>query len=91
MTVFVRYLLLETKNAPMEKMDIVWREHWFWKKIVGEEAVNDIDGEWGSLVTATVAAATSLHVDATGDVIFGDMTDIVSLIQPSSTKNASNA
>ena len=27
MTVFVRYLLLETKNMPMEKMDIVWREH----------------------------------------------------------------
>ncbi|XP_050223322.1 hexose carrier protein HEX6 isoform X2 [Mercurialis annua] len=37
MTAFIYYLLPETKNLPIEKMDIVWREHWFWKKIVGEE------------------------------------------------------
>ncbi|XP_059666919.1 hexose carrier protein HEX6-like [Cornus florida] len=37
MTGFVYVLLPETKNMPIEKMDRVWREHWFWKKIVGEE------------------------------------------------------
>ncbi|XP_059666917.1 hexose carrier protein HEX6-like [Cornus florida] len=37
MTVFVHLLLPETKNMPIEKMDRVWREHWFWKRIVGEE------------------------------------------------------
>uniref|UniRef100_M1B504 Hexose carrier protein HEX6 n=1 Tax=Solanum tuberosum TaxID=4113 RepID=M1B504_SOLTU len=26
----------ETKNLPIEKMDRVWREHWFWKRIVEE-------------------------------------------------------
>ncbi|KDP22453.1 hypothetical protein JCGZ_26284 [Jatropha curcas] len=40
MTAFVFFLLPETKNMPIELMDIVWKEHWFWKRIVGEE-VND--------------------------------------------------
>lgn len=35
MTGFVYLLLPETKNVPIEKMDQIWREHWFWKKIVG--------------------------------------------------------
>ncbi|KAL3524137.1 hypothetical protein ACH5RR_016971 [Cinchona calisaya] len=34
MTAFVFLLLPETKNIPIEQMDKVWREHWFWKKIV---------------------------------------------------------
>ncbi|KAH7855039.1 hypothetical protein Vadar_020546 [Vaccinium darrowii] len=37
MTVFVYLFLPETKNVPIEQMDRVWREHWFWKKVVGEE------------------------------------------------------
>ncbi|KAI8564530.1 hypothetical protein RHMOL_Rhmol03G0188800 [Rhododendron molle] len=37
MTVFVYLFLPETKNVPMEQMDRVWREHWFWKRVVGEE------------------------------------------------------
>ncbi|KDP22452.1 hypothetical protein JCGZ_26283 [Jatropha curcas] len=36
MTIFVHLFLPETKNIPLEKMEIVWREHWFWKRIVGE-------------------------------------------------------
>ncbi|XP_073103020.1 hexose carrier protein HEX6-like isoform X2 [Elaeis guineensis] len=36
MTIFVYLLLPETKNQPIEQMDIVWREHWFWKKVVSE-------------------------------------------------------
>ncbi|GLT40239.1 hypothetical protein SLA2020_143890 [Shorea laevis] len=36
MTAFVYFLLPETKNVPIEQMDKVWREHWFWKEIVGE-------------------------------------------------------
>ncbi|PON51045.1 Sugar/inositol transporter [Parasponia andersonii] len=35
MTGFVHLFLPETKNVPIEKMDVVWREHWFWKTIVG--------------------------------------------------------
>ncbi|KAL5728407.1 Hexose carrier protein hex6 [Ranunculus cassubicifolius] len=37
MTVFVYLLLPETKNLPMEKMDQIWKEHWFWKRIVEED------------------------------------------------------
>ncbi|KAJ6316040.1 hypothetical protein OIU78_019341 [Salix suchowensis] len=36
MTAFVYYLLPETKNTPIEKMDRVWREIGFWNKFVGE-------------------------------------------------------
>lgn len=37
MTAFVYLLLPETKNIPIEQMDRVWREHWFWKRIVDQE------------------------------------------------------
>lgn len=38
MTVFVYLLLPETKNVPIEQMDRVWREHCFWKRIVGDKS-----------------------------------------------------
>lgn len=34
MTAFVYMLLPETKNLPIEQIGLVWREHWFWKRIV---------------------------------------------------------
>ena len=34
MTGFVYLFLPETKNIPLEKMDQIWRDHWFWSKIV---------------------------------------------------------
>ncbi|XAR66112.1 hypothetical protein NMG60_11012199 [Bertholletia excelsa] len=41
MTVFVYLFLPETKNVPIEQMETVWKEHWFWKRIVGEEESGD--------------------------------------------------
>ncbi|KAK9181527.1 hypothetical protein WN944_024664 [Citrus x changshan-huyou] len=41
MTTFAHFFLPETKNVPIELMDKVWREHWFWRKFfddVGEES-----------------------------------------------------
>ena len=38
MTTFVYLLLPETKNVPIEQMDKVWREHWFWKRIVDNKS-----------------------------------------------------
>lgn len=37
MTLFVYYFLPETKNLPIEKVEMVWRQHWFWKRVVGED------------------------------------------------------
>lgn len=35
MTLFVYLLLPETKNIPIEQMEGIWRQHWFWRRIVG--------------------------------------------------------
>nr|ACL36477.1 hexose transporter [Triticum aestivum] len=37
MTVFVYLLLPETRGVPIEQVDRVWREHWFWRRVVGSE------------------------------------------------------
>ncbi|CAI0395109.1 unnamed protein product [Linum tenue] len=37
MTAFVYFFLPETKGVPIEETVLLWRKHWFWKKIVGEE------------------------------------------------------
>ncbi|XWS51575.1 hypothetical protein CRYUN_Cryun12cG0188500 [Craigia yunnanensis] len=37
MTTFVYFFLPETKNVPIEKMEKVWKEHWFWKRIMGDQ------------------------------------------------------
>ncbi|GAV83957.1 Sugar_tr domain-containing protein, partial [Cephalotus follicularis] len=34
MTIFVCVFLPETKGVPIEEMILLWRRHWFWKKIV---------------------------------------------------------
>lgn len=41
MTLFVAFLLPETKNIPIEEMVVVWRKHWFWSRFV-EPAAADI-------------------------------------------------
>ncbi|KAI7740457.1 hypothetical protein M8C21_003681 [Ambrosia artemisiifolia] len=37
MTVFVYLFLPETKNVPIETMDRIWKQHWYWKRYVSEE------------------------------------------------------
>ncbi|KAG6519054.1 sugar transport protein MST3-like isoform X1 [Zingiber officinale] len=39
-TVFVYLFLPETKNIPIEKMALVWKDHWFWSKIVADDHVH---------------------------------------------------
>ncbi|ONK59591.1 uncharacterized protein A4U43_C08F8040 [Asparagus officinalis] len=34
MTVFVYVFLPETKGVPIEEMVLLWRKHWFWKKVM---------------------------------------------------------
>ncbi|KAJ6405181.1 hypothetical protein OIU84_013203 [Salix udensis] len=35
MTVFVVVFLPETRGIPLEKMDEVWKKHWYWHRFVG--------------------------------------------------------
>ncbi|KAJ0098788.1 hypothetical protein Patl1_21481 [Pistacia atlantica] len=37
MTIFIYYFLPETKNIPIEEMQHVWRQHWFWKRFIPDE------------------------------------------------------
>ncbi|KAL6841615.1 hypothetical protein ACP4OV_028554 [Aristida adscensionis] len=37
MTAFVYLFLPETKGLPIEQIDKVWVDHWFWKRVVGED------------------------------------------------------
>jgi hypothetical protein len=39
MTAFVYLLLPETKGVPIEQVEKVWREHWFWRRVVSQEEV----------------------------------------------------
>ncbi|ESQ46422.1 hypothetical protein EUTSA_v10000602mg [Eutrema salsugineum] len=39
MTIFVYFLLPETKGVPIEEMTLIWRKHWFWKKLLPENLV----------------------------------------------------
>lgn len=38
MTIFVVLFLPETKGIPIEEMSIIWRKHWFWKRILLDDA-----------------------------------------------------
>lgn len=38
MTIFVYLFLPETKGVPIEEMILMWRKHWFWKRIMPEDA-----------------------------------------------------
>lgn len=38
MTLFIYFLLPETKQVPIEEIYLLWEQHWFWKKIVRNDA-----------------------------------------------------
>ncbi|OMP01485.1 Sugar/inositol transporter [Corchorus olitorius] len=39
MTIFIQFFLPETKNVPIEKMNRVWKAHWFWGKYMPDDSV----------------------------------------------------
>ncbi|KAJ8625238.1 hypothetical protein MRB53_033768 [Persea americana] len=43
MTIFIFVLLPETRGVPIEEMHMVWRQHWFWKKFMGNDHLEGHD------------------------------------------------
>ncbi|XP_042503152.1 sugar transport protein 10-like [Macadamia integrifolia] len=41
MTVFIYFFMPETKNIPIEEMNRMWKQHWFWGKYIPDDAVAD--------------------------------------------------
>ncbi|XP_042520887.1 sugar carrier protein C-like [Macadamia integrifolia] len=39
MTIFIYFLLPETKGVPIEEMSRVWKRHWYWGKYIPDEDV----------------------------------------------------
>ncbi|MED6203326.1 Sugar transport protein 9, partial [Stylosanthes scabra] len=39
MTIFIAFLLPETKNVPVEEMNLVWKSHWFWNSYIPDDIV----------------------------------------------------
>ncbi|KDP23838.1 hypothetical protein JCGZ_27127 [Jatropha curcas] len=48
MTAFIFFLLPETKQVPIEEVYLLFQNHWFWKKIVGDGDKGDADEKSGS-------------------------------------------
>ena len=48
MSVFVVFLIPETKNIPIEEMmERVWRKHWFWKRFVTDaDLIDDYEDDY---------------------------------------------
>lgn len=36
MTIFVALFVPETKNRPLDSMDMIWKQHWYWQRFVKE-------------------------------------------------------
>lgn len=59
MTLFVYFFLPETKQLPMEQMEQVWRTHWFWKRIVDEDAAGEQPREAAAGTIALSSTSTT--------------------------------
>ncbi|KAJ8768277.1 hypothetical protein K2173_021217 [Erythroxylum novogranatense] len=53
MTIFVCLFLPETKGVPIEEMILLWRKHWFWKRIVPGIPQVDDNIETGETISRT--------------------------------------
>ena len=42
MTMFIYFFLPETKGIPLEEMNVVWKNHWFWRSFIDHHVLDDL-------------------------------------------------
>ncbi|GJW80606.1 hexose carrier protein HEX6 [Tanacetum coccineum] len=53
-TCFVYLFLPKTKNVPIERMDRIWKQHWFWKRYVAVQDEKDTSTNYRPTTTECV-------------------------------------
>ena len=80
MTVYALAFLPETKGVPIEQMDILWRKHWFWSKVImtpEERAAFQKGDLYGSGVTVGAEVPANAHALGKGDAHLAGQTQSV--------------
>jgi hypothetical protein len=61
MTIFVVLFLPETKGIPIEEMSIIWRKHWFWKRILPDDVDRQSQDSGTELINLDILSTAYEH------------------------------
>ncbi|KAL4857034.1 H(+)/hexose cotransporter 2 [Chlorella vulgaris] len=72
MTVFIYFFLPETKNVPVERIQVKFAKHWFWRKWMGpaaQDIINRDETRTASRKAANLEGAAPYPSPASGDEV----------------------
>ncbi|PKA49860.1 Sugar transport protein 13 [Apostasia shenzhenica] len=75
MSLFVFFLLPETKNVPIEEMtERVWKQHWFWRRFIEEDHHEEDEKKVAGNGAASNGAADKGHIGKSAVSVVSDLT-----------------